>query len=311
MKKCLAILFVFLCGTLFADDFKWAFINALSVNDFQVIENILKENSGTMSAAEKNLLKNFSLNYSYGENAIRALDLLEKYNIRPGGFDLYTAINMNQPDIVIQSILNKGVKPNGEILLLTMEKQRFDLAMQFIKAGANVNYSYPLTSSYADGMTPLLYAVKWNNFELVKMLVENGAFVNAKDKNGNTALSIAGSNGNNPIYNFLVEHGAVETVNNIQMPSGSTGISGFMENPLSAFQTGMYRLFGGNMDLRFSGSANSGTVSYTANGRLNNGFYKIEGENLSLIMEGRTFLYKIDSSNSFSGNGEVWIRMGN
>jgi hypothetical protein len=28
-------------------------------------------------------------------------------------------------------------------------------------------------------------------------------------------------------------------------------------------------------------------------------------------MEGQTFLYKIDTNYTFSGNGEVWVRTGN
>jgi len=76
------------------------------------------------------------------------------------------------------------LEANGEILLLTMEKQRFILAHQFIESGIDVNYQYPLTKSYADGMTPLLYAVKWDNFDLVKLLLEHGANINARAKNG-------------------------------------------------------------------------------------------------------------------------------
>jgi hypothetical protein len=31
----------------------------------------------------------------------------------------------------------------------------------------------------------------------------------------------------------------------------------------------------------------------------------------AITIEGKTFIYKIDSNISFSGNGEIWIRTGN
>jgi hypothetical protein len=309
MKKLLLVFLFFLCGVLYSSEYIWDFINALARNDFSALENILKENINKIPAEEKRLLMNFSLNYCWGENAAKAMNILEGYNIRPTGYDLFTAINRNQPDIVIQSIINRGVHPNGEILLLLMEKQRFNLAEQLIEAGVDVNYQYPLSKSYADGMTPLLYACKANNFELVKMLVKYGANVQTRDKNGSTALSIARMNGNNQIANFLLENGAVESGNYLP-PSQSEGISGFLDNQ-TAFQTGTYYVLGGSMSIRFSGNANSGSINYLVNGMARTGVYKVEGNNLSLAMDGRNFIYKVDSNMSFSGNGEVWVRSGN
>jgi len=309
MKRFLPVLLFFLCGTLYSSEYIWDFINALARNDFLAIENILKENINKIPAEEKRLLMNFALNYCWGENAIKAMDILERYNIRPTGYDLFTAINRNQPDIVIQSIMNRRVQANGEILLLLMEKQRFNIAAQLVEAGIDVNYQYPLSKSYADGMTPLLYACKANNFELVKMLVEYGANVQTKDKNGSTALSIARMNGNSQIADFLLEKGAVESGGYLP-PRQGTGISSFLENQ-TAFQTGTYYVLGGSISMKFSGNASSGSINYLVNGMSRTGVYKVEGNNLSLALDGRTFTYKVDSNMSFSGNGEVWVRSGN
>jgi len=309
MKRFLPVLLFFLCGVLHSSEYIWDFINALARNDFPAIENILKDNINKIPAEEKRLLMNFSLNYCWGENAVKAMDILERYNIRPAGYDLFTAINRNQPDIVIQSIMGRGVQANGEILLLLTEKQRFNLAAQLIQDGIDVNYQYPLSKNYADGMTPLLYACKANNFELVKMLVEYGANVQTRNKNGGTALSIARVNGNNQIADFLIEKGAVESGNYLP-PRQSTGISDFLEND-TAFQTGTYYVLGGSISMRFSGNAKSGSINYLVNGMSRTGVYKVEGSNLFLAMDGRTFTYKVDSNMSFSGNGEVWVRSGN
>jgi hypothetical protein len=301
----------FLAVNIFAGDFQWELINALSKNDLSATENVIKTNIKTMSVADKKLAMNFAIMYARGENALKVFDVLQKYNIRPDSFDLYTAIDKNQSDTVIQFLLNNGIKANGEILLLAMEKQRFNFAQQFITAKVDVNYQYPPTKPYADGMTSLLYAVKYGNFEMVKSLLEHRANINAVAKDGNTALSLAKKNENDIIYNYLAEHGATQAENNIQQPPQNGGMASILDNQTADFQTGTYRLFGASTDIKFSGGKQSGNLSYTLNGRAQKGFYRIENKNISITMEGRTFTYNMDSNISFSGNGEVWVRIGN
>ena len=309
----LIILLTFHHGILYADDYYWDLVNALIYGDYKKTETIIHQNIKSMSTQEKRLVMNFTLTYAHGENTGNVLNLLLKNNILPNSFDLYTAINRNQSDTVIQLLMQNGAGPNGEILLLAMEKQRFDLAKQFMQTRVDVNYQYPLSRDYADGMTPLLYASKWNNFEMIKLLVENGANINVKAADGNTALTIARTNGYNEIYNYLIERGAVETGSNIVSPSQNAGIVGVLDNRAINFQTGTYRLSGGNNSMRFTGNANSGNVSYAnmATSRTINGIFRRTGNNVTIIMEGRTFEYRMDSNESFSGNGEVWVRIGN
>ena len=306
----LVILAIFLSNKLFADDYKWDLIEALTRNDMVKIENIIKTNIAGMNAAEKMLVTNFALNYSAGENTAKVCELLLKYNIYPTAYDLYTAINRNRHNDVIQLLLQNGAAPNGEILLLTMERQRFDLAKQFIEAGVDVNYQYPQTSS-TDGMTPLLYAARWENFEMVKLLTEKGANIHTQTASGDTVLSIAKKNNNNDIYNYLLEHGAAEAIDN-NTQTQNTGIANMMDNSLFNFQTGSYRLSGNTKYMRFTGTPNSGSIHYAdmLNNRSTNGFYRITGNNMTVTMNGLTFIYRVDSSESFSGNGEVWSRTG-
>jgi len=197
-----------------------------------------------------------------------------------------------------------------------MEKQRFDLAKQFIEAGVDVNYRYPLSRNYADGMTPLLYASKWGNLEIVKLLVEKGANINIQAVNGDTALSIARKNNNGNIYTYLTEHGAVELGNNnMSLPNNApnNGITSVLDNQIINFQIGSYRLSGGNRYIVFSGNANSGNITYldVLSNKSNNGFFRVAGNNITITMNGNSFVYRIDSNETFSGNGEIWIRTGN
>jgi len=311
MKKtflCLLIL-LSLSTPLYADDYKWDIIDAMVKGDLIAIENIIKTNVNAMSVTDKRIVMNFAMNYSSGENTLKVCQLLLNYNIRPSVYDLYVAIDRNRQNNAIQFLLQNGAVPNGEILLLTMEKQRFDLAKQFIASGVDVNYRYPLTKNYADGMTPLLYASKWDNLEIVKLLVERGANINIKAVNGDTALSIARKNNNDEIYNYLTDHGAIE-IGSSNTPSQNNGIA---DNQIFNFQGGSYLLIGGNKYIKFSGNKNSGSISYVdvTNNISNNGFYRVTGNNITITINGNSFVYKIDSNESFFGNGEVWRKIGN
>lgn len=59
------------------------------------------------------------------------------------------------------------------------------------------------------GQSPLFFAIKEKNLELVKFLVENGAIVNTKEDGfGKTAFHYAISNQDINIIKYLIEKGA-------------------------------------------------------------------------------------------------------
>lgn len=308
---CIIILILLFSGAIYADDYKLALIDALLKNDFNTIENIIKTNIPAMSASDKRHVMNLAINYSSGENTLKACELLLSYGISPSSFDLYTAINRSRQNSTIQFLLKNGAVPNGEILLLTIQKKRFDLVKQFIEAGADVNYQYSLSRKDADGMTPLLYAVKWDNFEIVKLLVENNADVNIHAVNGDTPLSIARKNNNDVISNYLLKHGATEFIKN--EVSQNNGIVNIQNNQILNLQTGAYQVSGGKKYYVLSGNTNSGTVNYVdlINNKPISGSYQITGNNLTIILSDIPLNYKIDSNESFSGNGEVWKKTKN
>jgi hypothetical protein len=337
MKKSQAPLFLLLliafqASNVYGDDYQWDFINALVKNDFNEIERIINKNADQMQAYEKRLAVGFTLTYTRGENTLRVLDYLSRRNVHPAGIDLYNALNLSHSDNVVQFILNEGVIPNGEILLLAAGKQRFNFAEKFIIMGADVNYRYPTENSSAEGMTALLYASQWGNLETVKLLVEHGADVNVRAANGSTAASIALENDQPAVYNFLKEHGAVEveinqtvtgsasapTGNSVPAnnsaavnTSGVQGIADILNNNAPELSNGTYRLSGGTTEIKFIGNAKAGNITYTKQGSMGYGFFQINGSTLTLIMEGYTFDYQITTNTSFSGNRETWVRVGN
>ena len=309
-KLCL-ILTIFLVHAVYADNYRFDLINSLVRNDLVTTENIINANITSMSASDKKLVMNFAINYSSGENTLKVCQLLLKYSIRPDSFDLFTAIDRNRQDSAIEFLLENGAAPNGEILLLALERQRKGLAIQFIEAGSDVNFQYPLEKNYADGMAPLLYAVKWGYDDIARLLIEKGADINIQAVNGDTALSIALKNNNDALYEYLLENGAAEPV--AGAPPQNSGIADILDSGIYSFQRGSYRLSGSTRYMRFSGNASSGNIEYVdiANNRLNSGFYRITGNTISISLDGYSFVYRIDSNESFSGNGEIWVRIGN
>ncbi|KGO83403.1 ankyrin repeat domain-containing protein [Flavobacterium beibuense] len=55
---------------------------------------------------------------------------------------------------------------------------------KFIEYGVDVNET-------SNGKTPLMLAARYNNVEIMKLLIDNGAYVGAKDERGHTAEKYA------------------------------------------------------------------------------------------------------------------------
>jgi len=79
-----------------------------------------------------------------------------------------------------------------------------DAAFELLNAGASVTER----STNAMANMPLHAATAGRNFELVKMLVEHGAPVNARQHGGWTPLHAAVQNGDAAMVSLFLEHGA-------------------------------------------------------------------------------------------------------
>ena len=73
---------------------------------------------------------------------------------------------------------------------------------KLIEEGADVN------AQDKQGFTALMIASKEGNIEIAKLLIEEGANVNAEDEMGFTALMLASRNGHIAIVKLLIESGA-------------------------------------------------------------------------------------------------------
>jgi ankyrin repeat protein len=158
-------------------------------------------------------------------------------------------------------------------------------------------------------------------------LVEKGANINARARDGSTALSTAYDNGNMEIYNYLKEKGAIEfeprqvTQSATSSPSTTTvyvqpsvpaqstpaipAVPTLQNGRYAASGTAVTMQVGNGMISLYDGVSAVGNGSYRVNGNtITITFYQASGAASSL--NGKTYSYTINSSTSFSGNGERW-----
>ena len=107
--------------------------------------------------------------------------------------------------------INNGGKELDEKLLDAINENTFEEVVKLITAGANVNAADEF------GYTALMYAAEFKGKEIAKLLVEQGADVNAVNKQGSSTYEIFihlyGKNSG--IVEFLVQHGAKTNVHNL------------------------------------------------------------------------------------------------
>ena len=69
-------------------------------------------------------------------------------------------------------------------LCLSIAKGDFDTVKKLVDLGADVN-------AKSNGMTPAMYAARYNQVDILKYLIDHGAKLKTKSKNGLTAIEYA------------------------------------------------------------------------------------------------------------------------
>ena len=221
-------------------------------------------------------------------------------------------------------------RSNGTTALHTAcSRGYFEIVQYLVENGADIN-----VRGGDENDTPLIWAVYNERNNISKFLVDKGANINARDKHGKSALNYAYERGEMDIHSYLKERGAIEfePIQIVQQqapapqtysyeqpsvpsqsaaPSGPTAAQRLQETLRSPLDSGTYSLAGTQAKMRITAIAKSGMLSFTnKNGRVSSGMYSINGNRMTVQVEGYTFIYSITSQTSFSGNGETWVRTG-
>ena len=161
---------------------------------------------------------NFSYAGSYEDffSAIKNDDPATLQQLLARGFDANTPdpkgqhgliLAIREPSLKAASVLVDAPKVNlnafnalGESpLMLAALKGHLALTDKLVKKGADVNKT---------GWTPLHYAASNGHVEVIKLLLENHAYIDAESPNGSTPLMMASMYGNPQSVKLLLEEGA-------------------------------------------------------------------------------------------------------
>lgn len=139
--------------------------------------------------------------------------------------ELETAIYTNDPEIVEKlkkqnfdfnkivsylSFEHANMPTNGTFLMQAIDRGATKIAAQLID---DPSLAIDL-NTVVEGQTPLLRAVIKGNKEIVQKLLEKDADHQIKSAGGSTPLDIAISNGDQPLIDLLINHGAPQTLDN-------------------------------------------------------------------------------------------------
>lgn len=110
---------------------------------------------------------------------------------------------LDAPKIDVEARNKAGESP----LMIAALHGQLDMARELIAKGADVN---------KPGWTPLHYAATRGHLEIISLLLDNSAYIDAASPNGTTPLMMAASYGTPAAVKLLLDEGADPTLKNQQ-----------------------------------------------------------------------------------------------
>jgi len=227
----LVLLLVLRAQMVFAADYDEDFDKALSKNDLSKAEDIVRKRSDKMDLAQRlervilNNIKGFNsdnainvaqmlIRYGANVNAVKRVRMGEYYREAPLLYITVADSGLNKEKIVqmINLLCRSGANPDARnqtgslksTALMSASEYKTEWRIAYTKAlvenGANVNLKDN------DGNTALMLNI--DDIDTFKYLVENKADLNIKNNKGQTALILAAENEKTDVMAFLIERGA-------------------------------------------------------------------------------------------------------
>ncbi|WP_103071688.1 ankyrin repeat domain-containing protein [Aquimarina sediminis] len=81
---------------------------------------------------------------------------------------------------------------------ISIAKGDYEMVKKMVELGTEIN-------KISEGMTPLMYAARYNRVEIIKLLIANGAKINMKNSKGYNAIKYAELSGAKEAKALLIE----------------------------------------------------------------------------------------------------------
>jgi uncharacterized protein len=180
LKKIIVLISFFVSSQVFAGAYEDFFI-AIKQDDARTVQNLLQRGFDPNTRDPKNL---HGLFLALREPSPKVAQLL-----------------INAPKIDLNPMTADGETP----LMMAVFKGQTELAIQMIEKGADVNQP---------GWTPLHYAATAGNVQLIKILLDKFAYIDAESPNKTTPLMMAAHYGTPGAVKLLLEEGADVSLKN-------------------------------------------------------------------------------------------------
>lgn len=180
----------------------------IAENDLANLNRLLTESPALAKAATSHGVSPLMLSCYFKKPELSTLILkfLDEISIfeaaAVGKFDVIAHLVYTHPDAV-----NLHAKDGFTPLGLACYFGQFEVARYLVLKGAEVN----LPSDNGFNVFPIHSAAAGNYVDIVRMLIDNGAWVNVRQQAGATPLHSAAQNGNLEMLILLLEHGAEVT----------------------------------------------------------------------------------------------------